>query len=115
MKKIIFLLALVLLTVACEKSKTQDFEIPAWIQERINHDEEIIRSNPQSGLDIAAWIRYEYNSKLYYEYLNLLSSSGPEIYQNDGTKLQYADINIYEYQSEKCCRYYVWRGPSYID
>jgi hypothetical protein len=65
MKKLVFLLALVLLTVACEKSKTQDFEIPTWIQERINHDEEIIRSNPQCGLDIAAWIRYEYNSKVY--------------------------------------------------
>jgi hypothetical protein len=115
MKRLIFLFALVLITVSCEKTKTQDPEIPSWVQDRINHDEEIIKSDPKSGLDIAAWIRYEYKSKLYYEYLNLLSSAGPEIYQYDGTKFDNTEIDIFDYQSKKCCRYYIWKGPSYID
>ena len=96
-----------------QKRKIQ--EIPSWIQERIYHDEQIVKSNPRSGLDIAAWIRYEYKGKFFYEYLNLFSSAGPEIYQNDGTKFNNSEIDIFDYQSEKCCRYYLWRGPSYID
>ncbi|MDP2424640.1 MAG: hypothetical protein Q8M23_09875, partial [Bacteroidales bacterium] len=32
-------------------------EVPAWLKDRIAHDEEIIKSNLQSGLDFAAWIR----------------------------------------------------------
>jgi hypothetical protein len=114
-KRLIFLFTLVLLTVSCEKSKTVNTEIPYWVEERINHDEEIIKSDPKSGLDIAAWMRYEYKSKFYFEYLNLLSSSGPEIYQYDGTRFDNIDIDIFDYQSKKCCRYYIWKGPSYTD
>ncbi len=115
MKKVIFLFAFVLLAVSCEKTKTQDSEIPSWIQDRITHDEQIIKSDPRSGLDIAAWIRYEYNGDLYYEYLNLLSSAGPKIYYNDGTEFNNTVTNIFDYQSQKCCRVYIWKGPSYID
>ena len=115
MEKLIFLLAFVLLTISCEKTKTQDPEIPSWVQERINHDEAIIKSDPRSGLNIAAWIRYEYKGNFYYEYLNLLSSAGPEIYQSDGTKFNNTEFDIFDYQSNRCCRHYIWKGQSYID
>ena len=85
------------------------------MQERINHDEAIIKLDPKSGLDIAAWIRYEYKGNFYYEYLNLLSSAGAEIYQNDGTKFDNTKIDIFDYQSNRCCRHYIWKGPSYIE
>jgi len=116
MKRIIFLFAFTLLIVSCEKAKIEpNHEIPNWLKDRINHDEEIIKFNPQSGLDIAAWVRYNYNGNYYFEYINLLSSLGPRTYKYDGSEYIYTQKNFFDYQSKKCCRYYVWKGPSYID
>ena len=115
MKKVVFLFTLILLIVSCEKTRTSDYDVPSWLQKRINYDEEIIKSNPQSGLDIAAWVRFDYKGKYYYEYVNLLSSAGPKIYKNDGTEFIYTETNFFGYQTEKCCRYYVWKGPTYFE
>ena len=115
MKKLLFLFSLVLIMISCVKTQKSDSDVPSWLQQKITHDEEIIKSDPQSGLDIAAWIRYEYKGEYYYEYLNLLSSAGPKTYKNDGTEISFNATNYSDYQSEKCCRYYVWKGKSYID
>ena len=116
MKRILPLFLLILIIGSCEKTKTvSDPETPDWLMDRISLDEEAIKSNPQSGLDIAAWIRYTWEDKFYFEYVNLLSSAGPKIYRYDGTELMYTDNIILDYNSKKCCRIYVWKGPSYID
>lgn len=116
MKRIILLFFLVFIIGSCEKAKIESNpEVPNWLKDKIVHDEEVIKSNPQSGLDIAAWIRYYYKNNFYFEYVNLLSSAGPRTYRYDGTEFIYTENNFFDYQSKKCCRYYVWKGPSYID
>lgn len=116
MKKIYFILLLVLSISACKKDNTfsQD-DIPNWLKERILEDEKIIASNPHSGLDIACWVRYEYSNNYYFEYVNLLSSSFPPVYDFDGKEYNaYLELNS-DYLKNRCCKTYVWRGPSYID
>ena len=114
MKKIVLILLLPLLVISCEKERfvAQD-EIPKWLKDRIEHDEMIIASNPQSGLDCAAWIRYKYEKNYYFEYINMLSSSGPQIYDYSGTR--YFPPDIFDYQENRCCKMYVWKGSWYWD
>lgn len=118
LKKLLFYITICLLFSSCEKSPElliPSSEVPKWLKERISDDEKTIESNPQSGLDVAAWIRYEYDGNFYFEYVNLLSSAGPKIYKYDGKEFVYNDNNFSNCQSGKCCRSYVWKGPSYID
>lgn len=116
MKIIYFVLLLILFVSACKKDNTlsQD-EIPNWLKERILEDEEFIASNPQSGLDIACWLRYEYSNNYYFEYVNLLRSSLPPVYDYEGNEINaYLEIDS-DYLKKRCCKLYVWRGPSYVD
>jgi hypothetical protein len=115
MKKLLPILVLFFCLVSCKKDNylIPSSEVPKWIQERISHDEKVISSDPKSGLDIAAWIRYKYNSSYYFEYLNLLSSAGPEIYDSAGNKIKLYNEPYIDYSSKKCCRQFVWKGPSY--
>ena len=116
MKRIIFLFSFALLILSCEKAKIEpDPEIPNWLQNRIAHDKEIIKSNPQSGLDIAAWIRYYYDGHYYFEYLNLLSSAGPPTYNYEGIQFKFSQETYFAYRSNRCCKYYIWKGPSYFE
>ncbi len=116
MKRIILLFSFALLILSCEKAKIEpNPEIPDWLKDRIAQDEETLKSNPRSALNVSAWIRYAYDCKYYFEFVNLLSSIGPQIYMQDGTKFIYTDKNFSKYQSEKCCKLYIWRGPSYIE
>ncbi len=105
MKRIIFLFSLALIILSCEKAKIEpNPEIPNWLKERIVQDEETLKSNPNSALNVSAWIRYTYSGNYYFEFVNLLSSMGPQIYKQDGTTFFYTDKNFSGYQSEKCCR-----------
>ena len=116
MKKLVLFFSFSLILISCEKDKIiQNPEIPYWLQDRIARDEEMIKSNPQSGLDIAAWIRYEYAGNYYFEYHNLLSSAGPPAYNYDGTQLVFNQDTYLEYDSNKCCMKYIWKGPSYFE
>ena len=118
MKKILYFITIALMITSCEK--WPDFlipssEVPKWLKERISNDEEIIKSNPQSGLDVAAWIRYKYDEKYFFEYRNGLSSSGPKVYNYDGDQVTFDQESYLIFETEKCCKEFVWKGPSYID
>ena len=118
MKKILCFITISLLIISCEK--WPDFlipnsEVPKWLKERISNDEEKIKSNVQSGLDIAAWIRYKYDDDYFFEYRNLLSSSGPEMYDYSGDQIMLNQEPYLDFETEKCCKQFVWKGSNYID
>jgi len=117
-KKLLSLLLFALFFTSCEK--WPDFlipssEVPRWLKERISHDEKIIGSNPQSGLEISAWIRYKFNGKYFFEYRNGFSSLGPEKFNYDGVKIMLNQDPYLNFERDKCCKQFVWKGPSYID
>jgi hypothetical protein len=114
--KIIIFFALFLFIFSCERdTETNKEEIPAWLSARINHDEQEIEANPQSGLDIAAWVSYKFNNEYYYEYINLLSSMGPITYNYEGDTINYFEEPYTDYLTKRCCKKYIWRGPSYFE
>jgi len=114
MKSIFILLTFSLSLISCKKdSIIPDSEIPAWLRTRIAVDEMKIEADPQSGLDVAAWIRYEFRDEFFYEYHNMLSSSGPEVYNTGGIKVN-SELPYTYYNSQKCCKKFVWKGPAYI-
>ena len=87
MKNLVLFLCFFLLASSCEKNQTvPDDEVPGWLKTRIAQDELTIASNPQSGLDIAAWIRYKYQKEYYFEYHNMLFSSFPPVYNYAGRR-----------------------------
>lgn len=113
MKKLLILIVISLSISACQKDGTlPENDIPQWLKDRIAHDEMIIETDPQSGLDIAAWIRYKYEKEYYFEYHNLLSSAGPETYSITGT--EYHPSDYLDYKDNRCCKVLVWKGPNYI-
>jgi len=113
MKKVIIPFVLSLILFSCEKDKPVADDIPAWLKVRIAEDESKIEADSSSGLDIAAWIRYEYRGSFYYEYHNMLSSSGPKVYNSKGDQINYG-ISYMDYLADKCCKKYIWKGPAYI-
>jgi hypothetical protein len=115
MKNPVLIICFLLLASACEKNQTvPDDEIPDWLKTRIAQDELTIVSNPQSGLDIAAWIRYRYQKDYYFEYHNMLSSSFPPVYNYDGESVNYFIDPYTDYPDKKCCKQYVWKGSAYF-
>jgi hypothetical protein len=116
MKKILFLILLATITASCERVQLpSDPELPGWLKVRIAQDEEIIRTNAHSGLEIGAWMRFNFEGDYYFEYLNLLSSSFPPIYNLEGERVM-ADQNDYrDYSAGKCCKKYIWKGPAYFE
>lgn len=120
MKYRIFLISIVLTTIfySCEKEHNEQFgpddEVPTWLKTRITHDEFEINSNPQSGLDIAAWIRYKFMDEYFFEYHNLLCSAGFVTYNYEGVDVNYFEDPYKDYITNKCCKQFVWKGSSYI-
>jgi hypothetical protein len=116
MKRLFLILICSFSLLSCERELLiPNSEVPDWLKDRIAHDEALIRDSPQSGLDIAAWIRYKYEGKYFFEYLNLLSSAFPSIYTYEGMR---AMSNPDEYQAfslKRCCKQYVWKGKSYFE
>jgi hypothetical protein len=118
MKILLNITSLILLFISCEKQSDYlipDSEVPDWLKVRITADKKILESDPQSSLNISAWTRNEYKGNFYFEFINLLSSSMPRVYRFDGTEFIYTDTGFMDYQSGKCCKRYVWKGPSYFD
>jgi len=118
MKKFFSIITLCLLFISCEKVPNllvPSSEVPNWLKDRISADEKKIESNPQSGLDFAAWIRYKYHDAYYFEYHNVISSAGPETYDFTGNKILYTQEPYLNFETEKCCKEFVWKGPSYFD
>ncbi len=117
MKRLIYIIATAILLISCEKSSElliPDSQVPKWLKERISDDEKKIESDPKSGLVFAAWFRYEYEGSFYFEYVNIISSAGPKTFKYDGTEFIYTTNGFTEYQSGKCCKRYVWKGPEYF-
>jgi len=117
MKKLLFLFSFTLILISCEK--WPDFlipssEVPRWLKERIAHDEKILNSTPQSGLEFSAWIRYKWNDEYFFEYRNGLSSAGPEKYTYTGDKMT-LNQEYLNFEKEKCCKEIVWKTAGYID
>lgn len=116
LKQSFFLFLLVFTISSCEKDYLiPKGEVPDWLKERIAQDEKEIELNPQSGLDIAAWIRYKYQSNYYFEYHNLLMSSMPPVYDYDGDIVIFNQDSYQKFHNDKCCKQFVWKGPSYIE
>lgn len=116
MKRTFFFILFSVSMISCEKDLLlPDSEVPDWLKERIANDEAIIQSNPQSGLDAAAWIRYRYDGNYYFEYLNLLSSAFPAIYSYEGVQTMTLFDNYQDFISGRCCKIYVWKGKSYTE
>lgn len=118
MKKIVTLFVVTLFLISCEK--WPDFlipssEVPRWLKERISDDEKKIKSDSQSGLDVAAWIRYKFQGDYYFEYRNGFSSLGPGKFDFDSNKIMLNQEPYLNFETEKCCKQFVWKGPNYID
>jgi hypothetical protein len=118
MKKLFFLFSFTLILISCEK--WPDFlipssEVPRWLKERIAHDEKIIESTPQSGLEISAWIRYKWDGNYFFEYRNGFSSLGPEKFNYDGDKIMLNQEPYLNFEAEKCCKEIVWKTTDYIN
>ncbi len=88
-------------------------EIPKWLQDRITQDEKVLKSDPDAGPSITSWIRYEYNESWYFEFHNMVWSSGPWYYDFDGNLLKEPAFYL-DYNLNKCCKKLVWKGPNYI-
>ena len=115
MKKLFVVFSFAVFLLACEKDNTfSESDIPDWLKSKISESEEIIESNPNSVASITAWLRFKYNGVYYYEFENPLSSAYREVYTSDGTPLISTDPIFFDYQFDKCCRKYVWKGPSYF-
>ncbi len=114
--KVISFLTLLLLLSSCEK----DFlipsnEVPDWLKSEISQDEQTIKEQPRSMTLYGGWLRYSWRNEYYFEYHNVLSSSLPLAISYSGdTKIPAYDINL-DYNKEKCCKTYVWKGPKYND
>jgi hypothetical protein len=116
MKKFLLLLLPAILLISCERQYLlPSDEVPGWLKQSIADTERIISSDSRSGLSISAWIRYEYNDQYYFEWHNLLSSSFPPIYNFEGDMMGYSWATTDDYQKDKCCREYIWKGPSWND
>ncbi len=110
--------SIIIFFISCEKSSEYlipESEVPEWLKTRIAQDIKTLESDPRSSLRISAWMRTEFEGEYYYEFINLLSSAEPMTYKSDGTKFIYTDNGFMDYQSGKCCKKYVWKGPDYQD
>lgn len=125
MKKFLLFLLPAMMLISCERQYLlPSDEVPGWLKIRIAEIEDQINSNPRSGLDVGAWVRYEYQDQYYFEWHNLLSSSFPPIYDFDGDMMTFSwnstdvldsNANWDDYQKDKCCKKYIWKGSAWND
>lgn len=114
MKRTLLIISFVLAAIACKKEETYiEVKNPDWLISRIERDKEIIKSNPNSGFEKAAWIRFEWEGDYYFDYINRDNSAGPETYTYDGTKLSFSAEAYAEYLAKRCCEHVIWVGPGY--
>lgn len=116
MKTIMLFLLPAILLVSCEKDYlVPSNEVPGWLKDRIAETEQEIQSNPKSALDICAWVRYTYKGDYYYEWINLLSSTWPHLYNQKGEMMTFSTMDFEKYWEGKCCKQFIWKGSDYID
>ena len=117
MNRLLPLLLLASLLLSCEKEKmVPEDEWPQWLRTTIEEHESFIRANPKSSAAVGAWKRTTWDRVYYYEYYNLLSSSMPIAISHSGDTLEtYVGDPDSDYDKEKCCGTWVWKGPDFID
>ena len=115
MKTLISVMILFFCLSACTKDPflIPISEIPKWLHDRITQDEKVLKTDPEAGPSITSWIRYKYNESYYFEFHNMVWSSGPWYYDFDGNLMKEPTFYL-DYNSKKCCKKFVWKGPSYI-
>jgi hypothetical protein len=125
MKQFLLLLLPAMLLISCERQYLlPSDEVPGWLKKSIADTEDIISSDSRSGLTISAWVRYGYKDQYYFEWHNILSSSFPPVYDFDGDMMTFswnstdaldANATYDDYQKDKCCKEYIWKGPAWTD
>jgi len=114
MKTFIIVMLLSISTLSCEKDKSLLInDIPDWLKTNISGLDQAIKTDPISRAAYTAWVRYEWGSDYFFEYIDPPSSfrQGPSFI--DGKILNLADPRFADYEKEKCCMQYVWRGPKF--
>lgn len=115
MKRIVFSLIFILYLFSCaEENQPADTEIPAWLQDIIEQNEEELKKDEGALVSITAWVRFTYRDAYYFEYHNPILSSMPPVHDWEGTLVQFDQESFDDYSQQKCCKWYVWKGPSYF-
>ena len=114
MKRIIFIGMILLIGFGCEKSiqepgyQVPTEQVPEWLKLKITDE--------AASDNLGAWIRYEFQGEVYFEYSNLVSSSFPDLYSEIGALNPFSDTDIWQdYMADKCCAQYIWRGKDHIE
>ena len=114
MKKTLLLFTIVLLFISCGKDNTNsNDEIPQWLKEQIAQDEATVKTDPKLMQNYGAWLSYEFNGEIYYEYDNPLSSLSRNPYSRDGVRINMTVAPFTNYEQDKCCEKFVWIAPNY--
>src|SRR5665647_2734933 len=90
MKKLALLITFSFVFFSCEKDYLiPNKEVPKWLKEKIEQDEQIIKDSPQ--LMNSMELGYVLNGKMnyYFEYHNVLSSSLPSPISAKGDTLHF--------------------------
>ncbi len=119
MKKFLFILLSFFLYFSCSKESNYlipEDEVPQWLKNKISSDEQIIQRDPRLMQSLGVWKRFRWQNFYYFEYSNVVSSSmySPISESCDTIKANQTDL-LNAYNREKCCKQYVWKGPSYRD
>jgi hypothetical protein len=114
MKKILLLLLVAVFAFSCQKDEPiTSTEVPGWLQTKIAQDEATIKADPKLMQNYGAWIRYEFNGDIYFEYDNPLSSLSRNPYSREGESVNTSQAPFTNYWTEKCCEHIVWKAPKY--
>ncbi|MCK4879709.1 MAG: hypothetical protein KAS82_03580 [Bacteroidales bacterium] len=118
MKRILIVVSISFLLLSCGKDYlVPEEELPEWLIQRIEYDEQVIEASPKYYLAYGAWSRIKWNNENYYEYFNALSSTilPPISELGDTLDILMPLLTSSDYYKERCCREYVWKGPRYKD
>lgn len=98
------------------KSNNSEEELPQWLINKIEKDENEIKANDQIWYASGKWIKTKWNNIYWYEYTNVLSSiaSGPISHSGDTLDF-YNNFLFKQYNSEKRCQSLIWKGPNHIN
>ena len=111
------LILLTILLSSCGKEYlVPESEVPQWLKQSIQDDEQSIEQNPRGMAAMGAWKRAKWKQVYYFEYHNPLLSSlrRPISHSGDTLEVFIGDIDT-DYHKEKCCLTWVWKGPDFTD
>ncbi len=114
MKKLFILFALSILSLtSCQEDEPMTTtELPNWLEEKIQFDEDYVSQDASSMLAYGVWVKTRWKGDVYFQYSNLVSSAifYPISFERDTVK-----FNIADYLEHQCCSELVWRGNQIDD